>query len=478
MLRNMPRRSLAGLARLWFTFEEPVGRRTYLLHGMALMVVKYAGDALIVGLGTGRIWTPVDYLTFAASVMSRTLADAPAITLFLLALWALPFIWIGLSMSLRRALDAGRSAWLSLLFFVPYANYAFMLAMTALPSATRRRRAPPPRPHEAKLPSALLAIGAGAALGLAMIGLSVSMLATYGVGLFLGTPVVVGAITAFLFARRYPATVGETIEVAVMALLVTAGAVVLLAVEGVVCVLMALPLTLLLGIIGAVLGRVIATKAGGTPGHAGVAALAIPGLLAIDVGHDAAPVREVRSAIEVRAAPEVVWRHVVAFPPLPPPTWLPFRLGVAFPERARIDGEGVGAVRYCIFSTGSFVEPITRWEPGRRLSFDVIEEPAPLVEWSPYDGLAPPHLDGYFSSRRGEFRLIALPDGGTRLEGSTWYELRIFPAAYWSLVTDALVRRIHLRVLRHVQQLAERDGGLAPSRDPAARSAMGGRVTP
>jgi hypothetical protein len=35
-------------------------------------------------------------------------------------------------------------------------------------------------------------------------------------------------------------------------------------------------------------------------------------------------------------------------------------------------------VRYCVFSTGPFVEPITVWEPGRRLGFDVAQQPPPM----------------------------------------------------------------------------------------------------
>jgi hypothetical protein len=45
-----------------------------------------------------------------------------------------------------------------------------------------------------------------------------------------------------------------------------------------------------------------------------------------------------------------------------PPGWL-YAAGVAYPLRARIHGEGVGAVRHCEFTTGAFVEPITAWEP-------------------------------------------------------------------------------------------------------------------
>jgi hypothetical protein len=165
---------------------------------------------------------------------------------------------------------------------------------------------------------------------------------------------------------------------------------------------------------------------------------------------------EMRSSIVIDAPPDAVWPHVIAFPEIPPPDEWMFRAGVAFPVRAHIDGAGVGAVRYCVFSTGAFVEPITHWEPGHRLSFDVVESPAPLRELSPYRDLAPPHLHGYLRPRRGEFRLVDLGDGRTQLEGSTWYELEMGPEAYWRIFSNAIIHRIHHRVLQHIKHEVER----------------------
>lgn len=128
---------------------------------------------------------------------------------------------------------------------------------------------------------------------------------------------------------------------------------------------------------------------------------------------------------------------------------------VATSIRARIVGEGVGAVRHCEFTTGAFVEPITAWEPPHRLAFDVASQPPPMHEWSPYRHVHPPHLDGYLRSRRGEFRMIDLGDGRTRLEGSTWYTLDLAPAGYWALWSDGLIHGIHDRVLTHVKALSE-----------------------
>lgn len=452
-------RRLKSWLRLWFTFERSVGRREYIASGLALAALKYAGDVYIVWYGTGRIWHLLDYLRPASSLAEVKLAGAPAEMLPVLALWSLPFLWIGISMSMRRALDAGYSAWTALTFFVPALNYVFIGAMSILPS----RALPPvaaeaPRAHEHRLPSALLAIAVGAVVGFGMIALSTLGLGRYGVSLFLGMPFVVGALTAFLFNRRYPASERETQQVVLMTHAFMGGATLLTAAEGALCLLMAAPLAIVIGGMGAALGRRIALR-DRRLAHALLGVVLLPTTAFLEPPTPASPLREVRSAIVIDAPPEVVWRHVIAFSPLPEPGELLFRAGIAYPKRARIVGEGVGAVRYCEFSTGPFVEPITRWEPGRRLSFDVAEQPRPMHEWSPYADITPPHLDGYIRSRRGEFRLVALAGGGTRLEGSTWYEVHIAPAAYWSLFGDAIIHRIHDRVLRHIERSAEGDAG-------------------
>src|SRR5262249_15306990 len=190
------------------------------------------------------------------------------------------------------------------------------------------------------------------------------------------------------------------------------------------------------------------------PSPAPLAAVALfaPLLMAAEQANPPeAPLLQVTTSVEVEAPPEVVWAQVVAFSEMAPPEELVFRVGIAYPMRATLDGEGVGAVRHCVFSTGAFVEPITVWDAPRRLAFDVTAQPAPLQEWTPWRRIAPAHLDGYLRSERGEFRLLARPGGRTRLEGTTWYRHDLWPAAYWRLWSDAIIHRIHARVLRHIR---------------------------
>jgi hypothetical protein len=150
---------------------------------------------------------------------------------------------------------------------------------------------------------------------------------------------------------------------------------------------------------------------------------------------------------------------VIRFDPLPQSTaddWV-FRTGLAYPVRADIEGEGVGAIRRCEFSTGPFIEPIEIWDEPRLLRFAVTSNPAPMREWNPLSEIHPPHLDGFLVAHRGQFRLTELPGGKTLLEGTTWYQHHLWPAAYWRLWSDFIIHRIHQRVLVHIQQCAESD---------------------
>jgi hypothetical protein len=437
--------------RIWSKLDEPVNRGTYFRYGLGLMALKYAIDATLIWFGARVVWTPFHYLEAGASWGESVLVGAPPWLLAVLGLTTLPFVSIGLTLSMRRALDAGISPWFGLLFFVPVVNYGYMAVMSLWPS--RPRTDAPTIELGRRGPRALPAIVMGAVSCVSLAAVSVLVMGSYGTMLFFGVPFVVGAITAYVYNRGARASFGKTYGVVVAALVLSMVGLLGIALEGAICILMAAPLSLGIAAVGGIAGREIALLGGGARGAAAVV-LVLPLTTPLDAPTHSEH-REVRSVVDIAAPPDVVWHHVVTFSTLPEPTELIFRAGIAYPVRARIEGTGVGAVRYCEFSTGPFVEPITHWEPGKRLSFGITDHPPPMREWSPYR-IAPPHLEGYFAARRGEFRLVALPDGHTRLEGSTWYSLDIRPSNYWAPLADALVHTIHQRVLRHIKTEAER----------------------
>ncbi len=443
---------------LWFGTKERVTPRAYIVSGFGLMLLKYATEALAVWQFTGRRFSVLDFLNPVLSTREELLRPAPEWLGWAWFVWSLPFLWIAVSMSVRRAADAGNSPWLGLMVVVPVLNLVFMLTMCFLPSKHGDSWAPSteePSDLDRKK-SAAFGIGLSLLVGGAMLFLSVYAFSTYGASLFLGTPLLMSATAAYVYNRSNPRTAGSSAVVGLLSVAFAGLALLLFALEGVVCVLMAAPLILPIGLLGGLLGKAIADATRVPPSHLAGAIAVLP-LLAWGESM-LAPSHEfvVTTTIEVDVAPEVVWNHVIAFPDLPRERPWYFSWGIACPERARIVGNGLGATRYCEFTTGAFVEPITVWEEPTRLAFDITSQPEPMLELSPYEGLHPPHLDGFLISKRGEFKLVPLPAGRTRVEGRTWYAIEMYPQWYWINWTDSIIHRIHQRVLLHIKNLSER----------------------
>jgi hypothetical protein len=274
---------------------------------------------------------------------------------------------------------------------------------------------------------------------------------SYALGLFVLLPVCIGVVAALLANSFDDQRRGKT--VALLSLLASALILVVIRIEGVICLLMAAPIAIPLALLGVALGNTIRN-----PKHALAPALLLAPLLSgVETQLPNRPaLRSVETIVDIQAPPETVWRHVIEFPDLPQPREWYFQAGIAYPIRARIEGRGPGAIRYCEFSTGPFVEPITTWDEPRLLAFRVTSNPEPMRELSPYD-IHPAHLHGWFDSKRGQFRLEPLPNGGTRLHGTTWYTQRLQPEPYWSMWTDAIIHRIHQRVLDHIRDVSEGD---------------------
>lgn len=451
---------------LWFGLSARISRKTYLLSGLYLMSLKYFLDLIIFySLGNGGILTP--YQFFSPFLMSREslLRGADEKVLWAAALLTLPFMWIGVSMSVRRALDAGRSPWTGLWFFVPFLNYALMAYLACTPSSKHQPITWQHSSHRAEqhyLWIMLKSAAFGVLLTVALTAFSVLILGEYGNALFFGAPFIIGTISSYLFNGESLKSWGATFGLVFWSLFCSSLALLLFAFEGVICLIMAFPLALLAGFMGALLGRFFAESKVSRTSHACLAILVLPILMAAENPFSKTTLVEAMTSIEINGSIDSAWPRVVGFETISAsPRWL-LKTGIAYPIRARIEGHGVGAVRYCEFSTGSFVEPITVWQPPDRLSFDVRSQPPPLTEWSPYRHIHPPHLNGYFVSRKGEFRLTALANNRTRLEGSTWYELNLSPHYYWRLWASSIIHLIHSRVLNHIKQVVEAEHGWSP----------------
>jgi uncharacterized membrane protein YhaH (DUF805 family) len=456
-------------ANLW-QWEGRSSRAAYAAVGGAAFTLKFLTDWLVVTRVFHRPWSLLNYWRpFGAINGVHSLSLENRLFAGTMLFLALPFIWLGLAMTVKRLRDAGQPTWLTALFFAPMVNLIFFVVLSVMPSVAEGKReegAPwPGIPAFDKLiprtgpASALFSIGLTTLLGFLFAFLSTEVIAQYGWSLFVGLPFCLGLFAVLTFSYHQPRRLAECLAVAVLPVAMLGALLFFVAMEGIICLLMAAPIAGVLSLLGGLLGFAIqAAHWGRRHAHAifGMVILLSPGFFGVE--HFTRPqpgVFEVRSTIEINAPPEKVWQKVIAFAEIPPPKETIFRAGIAYPIRAEIAGRGPGAVRHCVFSTGPFVEPITVWDEPRLLRFSVTANPAPMNEITPYGHIEPKHLHGYFESHQGQFLLTALPGGRTRVEGTTWYSHSMWPESYWHWWSDYIIHRIHMRVLEHIRTEVE-----------------------
>lgn len=447
-----------------FTWRGRIGRARYLGSGLILLALKHNIDRLLSVL----LGYPWPYIYWIGVVPNGTATQKPVDAFFytVLLLSLLPFIWTGATLTLRRLRDADLPLWLVLLFFVPFLNAIFFFVLVAIPSRQSVDEEAGLPAHvgrfipESKFGSAVFGILITTFLAVVETVFSTNGLANYGWGLFVGIPFFLGLNSSLICGFHRPQSLSRCLGVATISTLLVGLVLFSIAVEGIICLVMALPLGLVIALIGGFIGFVIQDYGHYPPNTlrvVSVSVLLLPGLILLEhaIG-PTPPVYEAKTSIVIKSDPETVWKQlVVTSSQLPPPTEAMFKTGLAYPIHAEMWGQGVGAERHSMFSTGALVQSITVWDEPRVLAFDITEQPPAMKELSIYSNVHPPHLENYFISQRGQFELKPLPGGSTLLEGTTWYQNRYWPAPYWHLWSDYVIHGIHNRILLHLKSQAE-----------------------
>ena len=303
------------------------------------------------------------------------------------------------TLSYRRASQAGQGFVLAALVVVPVVQIVATAVLAVLPASSPS--AALPREVGRDVAAILQGLFAGVAIIVAAVFVSASLLGAYGWGLFVLTPFFVGFITAYLANRRTPLTGKHTLHLVIGATALGCLALVALALEGLVCIILAAPLGAAVAAAGGLLGRAIAERRRGAAPLMSVAIL--PLVFAFEAATPPDIVFTSNASIDIAAPPAQVWRAVTHMDSFGSPPGLLFRAGLAYPIRAEVLGGGVGATRIGVFSTGIARERITEWQPERRIAFAVLDQPPSMAEFSPYPDLQTRHLRGYFEPTTRRF---------------------------------------------------------------------------
>ena len=310
-------------------------------------------------------------------------------------------------------------------------NLLFFLVLCLLPE-----RSPQPselgfRPSERSFLSRIIpngAVGSAAAallitvpIGFASAILGAQVLVNYGWGLFVALPFAMGFVAALLYGVPQPRSLKGCIGVACLSVSLLGLGFLALAVEGIICLVMAMPLALPLAILGGVCAYGVQRRPLSTEVPVILSALLLlaPGVEWME--HLAAlpsSVYVVRSSIDVQAPPERVWKQVVAFSEFRRQTSGCFAPALRIPSERRCWALALVLSGTVYFQPDPLSNPL---RSGRSAPFEIFCdcESGSDAGWTPYSRIEPPHLHGFLVSEGGQFLLTPLSNGGTRLEGTT-----------------------------------------------------------
>lgn len=385
----------------------------------------------------------------------RSLARMPGVTATQAAtVFALGFViaWALAALSFRRANWSGRGYKLSLFAIFPVLQIVVVMLLGAMP----RRQGEPEgeRGDAVDLADVLQGVLAGVAIIVVAVLMSALTLGAYGWGLFVATPFVVGMTTGYIVNRRTPQTGARTMAHVLAAGALGGLALLMFALEGFMCIALVAPLGLAAAALGGAFGRAIALF--GHDGNKPLMSVAVlPALFALEASMPPATPIDTIESIDIAVAPEAVWQAITSEAPIGLSPGLPGLAGLAYPVRSSLKGEGVGATRLGVFSTGTAVERVTEWKPGHVLAFTVLSQPPAMEEMSPYRHLNTPHLTGYVVTGDTRYLLSPLRNGGTRLTLQAHTVLRIDPIAYWEPIARLAFHLNVRRVLKSAKIEAE-----------------------
>jgi hypothetical protein len=301
--------------------------------------------------------------------------------------------------------------------------------------------------------SASLGIVYGVALRLLMAVDSVLSSGLVSISFFVVVPVAIGYITVFLRARGNSGWVFTLFApwIAVLGFVATAW---LLLLEGMVCVMMALPGFLILSSLGGIFARLVGRSR--VPTTATLGCIAILPLVLAPMEKSLPPHPEVGMAttdVIIHASPRVVWSQITNVAPIRKGelSWgLTRLLGVPQPLEAHMELTSSGWVRHTRWDRGvAFREIITtsRETEFLRWSFDFPPSAVP-------EGVLDDHVrigGRYFGVIEGGYALEPAANGGTRLTLRTTYRVAARPSLYargWAYLLMCDFHRVILGLIR------------------------------
>ncbi len=202
---------------LW-SLEGTVDRSTYVLVGLIGFALKHNIDRAVATFGFAKPWGFFNYWISPFEISSiASLSDDQRVFLLTMVAVSLPFIWVGVVLTLKRLRSIGLPGWCVCFFFLPFLNLLFFVLLAALPANSGRAASIHPGPEltgfgrlipQTEIGGMAMGVAAANLLAVPFTALAIQVFSTYGFGLFVGIPFSVGLISVLTYAYHAPRRIG------------------------------------------------------------------------------------------------------------------------------------------------------------------------------------------------------------------------------------------------------------------------------
>src|SRR5437899_645196 len=122
----------AGERRNLSLWTGTIARAAYFVSGTSLLAIKFGVDRSVASLFRHEL-SPLEYIAPGASLAMLIANPRERLFYTTMAIGAVPFITIGVWLTVLRLRSVGLSSAWAVLFFVPVVNFAFFAVLCSLP---------------------------------------------------------------------------------------------------------------------------------------------------------------------------------------------------------------------------------------------------------------------------------------------------------------------------------------------------------
>lgn len=271
-------------------------------------------------------------------------------------------------------------------------------------------------------------------------------------------PFALGSITTLFIWRGGVASFSELAATAAVAMTFFMLAMFALFIEGMVCMILVVPVFLVAAMVGALFTGVVLGFT--TRGSASVGALALLPLLLAPIERQAVISPEfgtVRTTIEIAAEPDVVWSNITSVKDIRSNelgSSFMHAIGLPRPLSAQMDGAGVGASRVSTWEKGvRFKETMVEWAPPHVMTYD-FDIPKGSIPREALDRHV--ELGGdYFTVVRGGYEIRPSAAGHSTVVLWTTFHNRSHLVLYGNLWARFVLDDFHGSILGLVKRRSE-----------------------